>query len=101
MEITEKKKQELEELVNLLASIRGRHTELVTVYIPAGFNISGVVRQLEAEASTAENIKSKSTRKAVMDSLDRIIRELKNWKQTPPHGLAVFCGNVSEKEGLK
>lgn len=101
MDADEKKREELEELVKLLEGIRGRHTELVSVYIPSGFNISQVVRQLEAEASTAENIKSKSTRKAVMDSLDRIIRELKNWKQTPPNGLVAFCGNISEKEGVQ
>ncbi len=100
-EITDMQKQELEELVALLGSVKGRHTELVSVMIPAGFNISGVVRQLEAEKSTAANIKSKQTRTAVTDSLERIIRELKNYKQTPKNGLAVFCGNVSEKEGVQ
>jgi peptide chain release factor subunit 1 len=101
MEIEEKKKQELEELVALLGNMKGRHTELVTVLIPAGFNKDSVVRQLEAESGTAENIKSKATRTAVVTSLDRIIRELKNYKQTPKNGLAIFCGNVSEKEGIQ
>jgi len=101
IDITDKQKQELEELVNLLGSIKGRHTELVTVYIPAGFNLSTVTRQLEYEKSMAANIKSKQTRTAVTDSLERIIRELKNYKQTPPNGLAIFCGNISEKEGVQ
>src|SRR3989344_1145365 len=101
MEISSKQKQEREELINVLGSIKGRHTELVTVMIPAGFNISTVVRQLEAEKSTAANIKSKQTRTAVTDSLERIIRELKNYKQTPPNGLAAFCGNISQKEGVQ
>ncbi|MCU0642391.1 MAG: peptide chain release factor aRF-1 [archaeon] len=101
MEIGEKHRQELEELILKLESIRGRHTELVTVMIPAGFNKDAVVRQLEAERSTAENIKSKQTRSAVIDSLDTIIRELKKIKQTPPHGIAAFAGNVSEKEGAQ
>lgn len=100
-QLTNKQKKELEELVNLLGSIRGRHTELVTVYIPAGFSKDSVSRQLEAEAGTAENIKSKATRTAVVTSLERIIRELKNIKQTPPNGLAIFCGNISEKEGVQ
>jgi len=95
----EHEKIKLEDLIEELKNIRGRHTELVSVMIPAGFNISQVVRQLEGEKSTASNIKSKQTRSAVTDSLDRIIRELKNWKQTPPNGLAVFSGNISEKEG--
>ncbi len=101
MDIEQKKKQELEELIVLLGNIRGRHTELVTVMIPAGFSKDGVVRQLEAEAGTAENIKSKSTRTAVVTALERIIRELKNYKQTPLNGMAIFCGNVSEKEGVQ
>src|SRR3989338_899540 len=95
-----KKKQKLEELIALLEGIKGRHTELVTVMISAGFNVSAVVRQLEAERSTAANIKSKSTRDNVTGALDRIIRELKNYKQTPVNGLAAFSGNISEKEGV-
>jgi len=67
--------------------------------IPAGFNIHAVTKQLEAEKSTASNIKSKQTRSAVIDSLDRIIREIKNYKKTPENGLALFAGNTSEKEG--
>ncbi|MBI2632632.1 peptide chain release factor aRF-1 [Candidatus Pacearchaeota archaeon] len=99
--ISDKERQELEELVSLLGNIRGSHTELVTVLIPAGTNIHQVSNQLAAEAGTAENIKSKATRTAVVSALETIIRELKNYKQTPPNGLAIFCGNVSEKEGVQ
>ncbi|MEM4230716.1 MAG: peptide chain release factor aRF-1 [Candidatus Pacearchaeota archaeon] len=94
-----KEKLEFEELLEQLGSIKGRHTELITVYIPAGFNINTVAKQLEAEAGTAANIKSKSTRKNVLDALERISRELKLYKQTPPNGMAIFCGNVSPVEG--
>ncbi len=100
-EITEKEKQELEELVFLLEKIRGSHTELVTVLIPAGTNIHQVSNQLASEAGTAENIKSKTTRTAVVTALETIIRKLKEYKQTPKNGLAIFCGNVSEKEGVQ
>src|SRR3989344_3710807 len=101
MELDERKRQELEELVNLLSSIRGSHTELVTVLIPGGTNIYQVSNQLSAEASTAENIKSKQTRTAVVTALETISRKLKEYKQTPPNGLALFCGNISEKEGVQ
>src|SRR3990172_9960202 len=101
MELSDKQKTELEELIAKLESIKGRHTELVSVMIPAGFNIHAVTSQLEAERSTAENIKSKQTRTAVIDSLDTIIRELKKLKQTPKNGLAAFAGNVSEEEGVQ
>lgn len=101
MDVTDNQKQELEELLDVVGSIRGRHTELVTVLIPPEFNISIIVRQLEYEKSTAANIKSKATRTAVADSLERIIRELKNRNKAPENGLAVFCGNVSQKEGVQ
>jgi len=97
----DKEKLKLEEFIEELESKRGRHTQLVTVMIPAGFNLSQVVRQLEAEKSTAANIKSKATRSAVIDSLERIIRELKNIGRTPPNGLVAFSGNISEKEGTQ
>lgn len=100
-EITDKQKQELEELVQLLGSIRGMHTELVSVLIPSGTNIFQVSNQLAAEASTAENIKSKQTRTSVVSALEMIIRKLKEYKQTPPNGLALFCGNISENEGVQ
>ena len=92
-------KFELEELLEKLGKIRGRHTELVTVYIPAGANIFTVAGQIDAEKSTADNIKSKTTRKNVMDALETVSRELKMYKQTPENGMAIFCGNVSENEG--
>lgn len=100
-EITDKQKQELEELVDILGSIKGRHTELVSVLIPIGQNINLVQKQLEAEKSTAANIKSKQTRTAVITALETIIRKMKEIKQTPPNGLAIFCGNISEKEGVQ
>src|SRR3989338_3290646 len=91
-EISDKQRQELEELVSLLGSVKGMHTELVTVLIPIGTNIFQVSNQLAAERSTAENIKSKQTRTAVVTALEMIVRKLKDYKQTPPNGLAIFCG---------
>ncbi len=93
-----KQKIELEEFVEKLKSIKGRHTELVSVYIPTGFDKNTVAKQIEGEKSTASNIKSKSTRKNVTDALESIGRELKLYKQTPPNGLAIFAGNTSESE---
>jgi len=89
----------LRKTIKTLENIRGRHTELVTVYIPAGYSITDVSTQLFQEKSTASNIKSKSTRKNVLTALERIIQHLKLFKQTPANGLVVFCGNVSPTEG--
>jgi peptide chain release factor subunit 1 len=97
--IDPKEKQKLQDLIELLGSIKGRHTELVTVLIPTGANINLIQRQLEGEKSTASNIKSAATRKNVIAALDMIIREMKGMRQTPPNGLALYCGNISEREG--
>jgi len=93
------KKYELEQTVKELGGYRGRHTELITVYIPAGFDKNQVTTQIEDEKGTATNIKSTSTRKNVINTLDKISRHLKTIKQTPPNGLALFSGNISDVEG--
>jgi len=93
-----KKKRELKKLVNSLKGFRGRHTELVSVYIPAGYNLTKIINHLSEEQHTASNIKDKRTRTNVQDSLERIIRHLRLFKKTPDNGLAVFAGNISEKE---
>lgn len=93
-------KHKLKKLLRTLNKIEGRHTELITVYIPYDANIIEIVNQLRQEISTAENIKSKQVRKNVISALEKIIRELQFYKKTPKNGLAIFCGNVSEKEGV-
>jgi len=90
----------LKKLVSELEKIRGRHTELVSVYIPAGYSITDVINQLRAEQGTAQNIKSKTTRKNVLGALEKAIQHLKLYKKTPENGLALFSGNVSEQEGV-
>ena len=92
-------KSELSDLLNELKNYKGRHTELITVYISEGYDVNAVQRQLESEKSTAKNIKSTATRKNVIEALEKIVRHLKTLKQTPKNGLAVFSGNVSQIEG--
>ncbi len=95
----EKQKAQLAELIEKLEQYRGRHTELITVYAPQGSNINQIANQIVSEQSTAQNIKSKTTKTNVIDALERIIRHLKLYKKIPDYGLALFCGNISKKEG--
>jgi peptide chain release factor subunit 1 len=93
-------KEELADLVEELENIRGRHTELVSVLVPAGANLNVVIDQLEAEKSTARNIKSKTTQKNVIEALERATRQLRMLgQQTPKNGVAIYSGNVAETEG--
>jgi peptide chain release factor subunit 1 len=95
----ESEKLRLKKILLELKGYRGRHTELITVYVPAGYNLNNIAKQLDIEKSTAQNIKSKSTRKNVLDALERLTRHLKLYKGTPKNGLALFCGNISQVEG--
>jgi peptide chain release factor subunit 1 len=94
------KRKRLEALIQELEKIRGRHTELVTVYVPQGFNLAKVVEQIRSEQSTAQNIKSKAVRKNVLGALERVLQHLKLYRVTPDNGMVIFCGNVSEREGV-
>ena len=87
-------------LIEELEKYKGRHTELISVYIPAGYNIYAIADMLAGERAMAENIKSKTTRQNVIDAIDTILRELKFYKKTPENGLAIFCGNIG-KEGQR
>ena len=91
--------KKLKELIKMLSGIRGRHTELITIYVPAGTQLSIIGNQVMQEQGTAANIKSKSVRKNVLSALEKIVQHLKLYKAAPPNGLAIFCGNVSTKEG--
>ena len=62
-------KAEVAELVEELERYKGKHTEFITVYIPAGYDSNTTQKQIEAEKATAKNIKSTTTRKNVIDAL--------------------------------
>ncbi len=99
MAITTNQKHKLKKFIKELASYKARHTELISVYIPVGYDMNKIINHLFQEKGTASNIKSASTRKNVIDSLERMIQHLRLFKKTPEHGLVVFSGNVAEKEG--
>ena len=84
-------KRTLEEL----EAYRGAGTTLVTLYVPPTrmlFDVAGMVRN---EIGQASNIKSKSTQDAVSGALTSILARLKNYKETPKNGLAIFVGDVN------
>lgn len=94
--LSTKEKTKLRRFIRELGLIRGRHTELVSVYIPAGYDLIKIIQHLIQEKGTASNIKDAKTRANVQDSLERMIRHLRLFKKLPKNGLAVFSGNASE-----
>ena len=99
MGISAAQRFKLKKFIKELSKHRGRHTELVTVYVPAGYDIVKIQQHLAQEQGTAVNIKSTSTRKNVQDALEKMIQHLKLYPKTPTNGLAAFSGNVAEREG--
>ena len=99
MSLSEKQKHELKKFVKELESYRGSHTELVSVYVPQGYDLNKIINHLSQEQGTAVNIKSASTRKNVISALERMIQHLRLFKKTPEHGLAIFAGNVAKRQG--
>ncbi|MBN2052473.1 peptide chain release factor aRF-1 [Candidatus Woesearchaeota archaeon] len=99
VKVSAKEKLKLKHIIKELEHHRGRHTELVSVYVPAGYDLNKIINHLQQEQGTASNIKSAQTRNNVISSLERMVQHLKLFKQTPPNGLAVFSGNVAEREG--
>ncbi len=90
-----KQQHDLKKLIKELESYKGRHTEFVTVYVPAGYDLTKIIQQIQQEQGTATNIKSASTRKNVIDALERMVQHLRLFRRTPDNGLAVFSGNVA------
>ncbi|MEK6874390.1 MAG: peptide chain release factor aRF-1 [Nanoarchaeota archaeon] len=90
----------IKKFVKELDRYRGRHTELVTVYVPSGYDLNKIIQHLQQESGTATNIKSSQTRNAVLGALERMIQHLKLFKSTPKNGLLAFSGNVSDREGV-
>ena len=83
-------------LLNQLKEKKGFHTELVSLYIPHDRKISDVTNHLKNEISESQNIKSKLTRKNVLDSISSLIGQLKNVKEVPDNGLVMFSGAIPQ-----
>ena len=79
-----------------LAAREGRGTELVSLYVPPGRQVSEVVAMLNNEYGTASNIKSNTTRKNVQDAITRVTQRMKIFKKVPENGLVLFCGAIPQ-----
>jgi peptide chain release factor subunit 1 len=84
--------------IKKLRSVRGYGTELISIYVPAGFQLSEEVSKLREEYSQSSNIKSKQVRSNVQSAIEKIIHYLNLYRQTPKNGLVVFCGNLSDNQ---
>ena len=86
----------LKKTLATLANKEGRGTELISLYVPPGKQISDVINMLRDEYGTASNIKSTTTRKNVQEAIVKVQQRLKLFKEPPENGLVIFCGAIPQ-----
>ena len=87
----------LKRMIKILKEKKGFHTELTSLYCPPGRPVSDITNYLKNELGQAANIKSKSTRKTVMDSITKLIKRLMMIGRVfPENGLALFAGGIPQ-----
>ncbi|UCE95439.1 MAG: peptide chain release factor 1 [Candidatus Bathyarchaeota archaeon] len=84
----------LKKALDMIARKEGRGTELVSLYVPSGKQISEVLNTLRQEYGTAANIKSDTTRTNVQDAIIKVQQRLKLFKKVPKNGLVIFSGSI-------
>jgi peptide chain release factor subunit 1 len=82
-----------------LANKEGSHTELITIYVPPGKQISDALNLLRQEYGTASNIKSNVTRKNVLDAITKAQQKLKLFKDPGEKGIVIFTGALLQQGG--
>lgn len=100
MEMSKKDQYEFNKAIEEIEDLRGRGTELISLYVPPDKSIPDVSSYINQEMSESSNIKSKSTRKNVQSALKSIRSKLKYIDEVPENGVIFFVGEVS-KEGDK
>jgi peptide chain release factor subunit 1 len=76
-----------------IASARGRATELISLYVPPGKQLSDVMAYLRNEYAQSSNIKSRTTRKNVMWAIESLMGRVRQFKEVPKNGVAFFVGS--------
>ena len=89
----------LRKTLQTLANKEGSHTELITIYVPPGKQISDAINLLREEYGTASNIKSNVTRKNVLDAIIKVQQKLKLFKDPGEKGIVIFAGALPQEGG--
>jgi len=76
-----------------IAACKGRATELISLYVPPGKQLSDVMSYLRNEYAQSSNIKSRTTRKNVMWAIESLMGRVRSFKQVPSNGVAFFVGS--------
>ena len=76
-----------------IGATKGRATELISLYVSPGKQISDVIAYLRNEYAQSSNIKSRTTRKNVMWAIESLMGRVRQFREPPTNGVAFFVGN--------
>ncbi|MBY9002569.1 MAG: peptide chain release factor aRF-1 [Candidatus Lokiarchaeota archaeon] len=93
---TDLQRFKVKRILETLKSKKGFHTELISLYIPHDRKLSDVTNYLKNEVSESQNIKSKLTRKNVLDGISTLLGMLKNYREVSDNGLVMFAGAIPQ-----
>jgi len=88
------KRKEFVAAIEQLESEAGGEPELITLYIPPDKPIHEVTGYLKDEYAKTDRISDKERRTHVQNAISSLLSHLKNYGQTPPQGMALFCGTT-------
>ena len=94
-ELSQRQKYDLKRQLEELKACKGKHTELISLYVPPTKQISDVASYLRNEISESQNIKSKTTKKNVLSAIESILSRLKTFRRPPENGVVFFVGHKS------
>ena len=94
-EMDQRQRYDLKRVLEEIRQCKGRHTELISLYVPPTKQIFDVTAYLRNEVSESQNIKSKSTKKNVLSAIESIMSRLKTFKEPPENGVVFFIGHKS------
>lgn len=89
----------IKKIIKNLSEVRGNGTSLISLILPPKDQISRTVKMLTEEYGTASNIKSRVNRLSVLSAITSTQQKLKLYKNVPPNGLIIYCGNITTEEG--
>ena len=76
-----------------IAACKGRATELISLYVSPGKQVSDVMAYLRNEYAQSSNTKSRTTRKNVMWAIESLMGRVRQFKEPPANGVAFFVGS--------
>ena len=94
-QLSDRQKYDFKRALEEIRTLKGRGTELISVYVPPDKQISDVAAYLREEFSQSSNIKSQGTRKNVQGAIQSILARLKYFKAPPANGVIFFVGEVA------